>query len=45
MPIKKGVVKSTIPHHASLKGRILNVTLYHARLIGGWWQWQILASV
>ena len=29
--IKRGVVKSTIPHHASLKGRILNATLYHAR--------------
>ena len=34
MPIKKGMAKITIPHHARLKGRILNVTLYHARLIG-----------
>lgn len=32
--IKKGMAKITIPHHARLKGRILNLILYHARLIG-----------
>lgn len=45
MTKEKGMAKITIPHHACLKGRILNVTLYHACLVGGWWQWQILASV